>query len=76
VSDKKTLVEMLNRNRLFDGFTKKDVLALIDYSKDVAHPKGSGSSSRVVKGWFRHAASYMGGLVPWLHLLRAGRPAG
>ena len=48
MSDKKTLVEMLNRNRLFDGFTKKDVLALIDYSKDVAHPKGNGSSSRVV----------------------------
>jgi CRP/FNR family transcriptional regulator, cyclic AMP receptor protein len=40
VSDKKALVEMLNRNRLFDGFTKKDVLALIDCSKEVEHRAG------------------------------------
>ena len=40
MSDKKTLVDMLNRNRLFDAFTEKDVLALIDYSQDVAHPEG------------------------------------
>jgi CRP/FNR family transcriptional regulator, cyclic AMP receptor protein len=40
VTDKKTLVEMLGRNRLFDELTKKEVGAVVDYSTEVNHPKG------------------------------------
>jgi CRP/FNR family transcriptional regulator, cyclic AMP receptor protein len=40
VTDKKTLVAMLSRNRLFDELSKKEVTAVIDYSTEVAHPKG------------------------------------
>ncbi|MGA7988448.1 MAG: cyclic nucleotide-binding domain-containing protein [Candidatus Dormiibacterota bacterium] len=40
MTDKKTLVEMLGRNRLFDELTKKEVGAVVDYSTEVNHPKG------------------------------------
>jgi CRP/FNR family cyclic AMP-dependent transcriptional regulator len=40
VTDKKTLVEMLSRNRLFDELTKKEVGAVIEYSTEVNHPEG------------------------------------
>jgi CRP-like cAMP-binding protein len=40
VTDKKTLVDMLGRNRLFDELTKKEVGAVIDYSTEVTHPEG------------------------------------
>jgi CRP/FNR family cyclic AMP-dependent transcriptional regulator len=40
VADTKALVEMLNRNRLFEGFSKKDIKALIGYSKEIDHPAG------------------------------------
>jgi CRP-like cAMP-binding protein len=37
VTDRKTLVDMLGRNRLFDELSKKDVLALIGSAKEVEH---------------------------------------
>jgi CRP/FNR family cyclic AMP-dependent transcriptional regulator len=40
VTDKKTLVDMLSRNRLFDELTKKDVLALIQSAREVEHREG------------------------------------
>ncbi len=40
MTDRKTLVDMLSRTRLFDGLTKKDVLALIDSSTEVEHAPG------------------------------------
>jgi CRP/FNR family transcriptional regulator, cyclic AMP receptor protein len=40
VSDRKTLVEMLSRNRLFEGFTKKDLTAVVVGATEVEHPKG------------------------------------
>jgi CRP/FNR family cyclic AMP-dependent transcriptional regulator len=40
VADKKALVEMLSRNRLFDGFAKKDIAAIINYATEVVHPEG------------------------------------
>jgi CRP/FNR family transcriptional regulator, cyclic AMP receptor protein len=40
MTDKKTLVGMLSRNRLFDELNKKDVLALIDSAKEVDHREG------------------------------------
>jgi CRP/FNR family transcriptional regulator, cyclic AMP receptor protein len=40
VTDKKTLVEMLSSNRLFDELSKKEVGAVIDYSTEVNHRKG------------------------------------
>ncbi len=40
MTDRKTLVDMLTRTRLFDGLSKKDVLALINSSKEVEHPAG------------------------------------
>jgi CRP/FNR family transcriptional regulator, cyclic AMP receptor protein len=40
MTDKKTLVDMLSRNRLFDELNKKDVLALIDSAKEVDHREG------------------------------------
>ena len=40
MTDKKTLVEMLGRNRLFDELTKKEIGAVVDYSTEVNHPKG------------------------------------
>jgi CRP/FNR family transcriptional regulator, cyclic AMP receptor protein len=40
VSDKKALVDMLGRNRLFDGFAKKDIAAIINYATEVGHPEG------------------------------------
>lgn len=40
MTDKKTLVEMLSGNRLFDELSKKEVGAVIDYSTEVNHPKG------------------------------------
>ena len=38
--DKKALVEMLSSNRLFEGFSKRDIAAVIAISSDVVHPKG------------------------------------
>jgi len=40
VSDKKQLADMLSRNRLFDGMTKKDIAAVINYSTEVVHAPG------------------------------------
>jgi CRP-like cAMP-binding protein len=40
MTDKKTLVNLLSRNRLFDELNKKDVLALIDSAKEVDHREG------------------------------------
>jgi CRP/FNR family cyclic AMP-dependent transcriptional regulator len=40
VSDKKTHLEMLNRSRLFEGLTKKDLATLALCGTDVEHPKG------------------------------------
>src|ERR1700687_4858347 len=40
VSDRKTLVEMLGRNRLFEGFSKKDLTAIVVGATEVEHPKG------------------------------------
>jgi CRP-like cAMP-binding protein len=40
VTDKKTLVEMLSRNRLFDELSKKEVGAVVDYSTEVEHATG------------------------------------
>jgi CRP/FNR family transcriptional regulator, cyclic AMP receptor protein len=40
VSDKKTRLEMLNRSRLFEGLTKKDLATLAQCATDVEHPKG------------------------------------
>jgi CRP/FNR family transcriptional regulator, cyclic AMP receptor protein len=40
VSDRKTLVEMLSRNRLFEGFTKRDLAAVVEGATEVEHPKG------------------------------------
>ena len=40
MTDKKSLVEMLSRNRLFDELSKKEVGAVVDYSTEVNHPKG------------------------------------
>ena len=40
MTDKKTLVDMLSRNRLFDGLSKKDLVAVINCSKEVEHPPG------------------------------------
>ena len=40
MTDKKTLVNLLSRNRLFDELNKKDVLALIGSAKEVDHREG------------------------------------
>ncbi len=40
MSDKKTRLEMLNRSRLFEGFTKRDLATLAACATDVEHPKG------------------------------------
>jgi CRP/FNR family transcriptional regulator, cyclic AMP receptor protein len=40
VSDRKTLVEMLGRNRLFEGFSKKDLTSIVVGATEVEHPKG------------------------------------
>jgi CRP-like cAMP-binding protein len=40
MTDKKTLVDMLSRNRLFDGLSKKDLVAVINSSKEVEHGTG------------------------------------
>ena len=40
MTDKKTLVNLLSRNRLFDELNKKDVLALINSAKEVDHREG------------------------------------
>lgn len=40
MTDKKALVNLLSRNRLFDELNKKDVLALIDSAKEVDHREG------------------------------------
>ena len=40
MTDKKTLVGMLSRNRLFDELNKKDVLAMINSAKEVDHREG------------------------------------
>lgn len=41
MTDKKALVDMLGRNRLFEGFAKKDLAAIINYSTEVVHPEGA-----------------------------------
>jgi CRP-like cAMP-binding protein len=40
VTDKKTLTDMLSRNRLFDEFSKKDIAAIINFSKEIDHRAG------------------------------------
>jgi CRP/FNR family cyclic AMP-dependent transcriptional regulator len=40
VTDKKTLTEMLSRNRLFDEFSKKDIAEVISFSKEIDHSPG------------------------------------
>jgi CRP-like cAMP-binding protein len=40
MTDKKTLVDMLSRNRLFDELSKRDLVALINSAKEVEHPPG------------------------------------
>ena len=40
MTDKKTLVDMLSRNRLFDELSKKEVGAVVDGSTEVNRPKG------------------------------------
>lgn len=40
MTDKKTLVNLLIRNQLFDELNKKDVLALINSAKEVDHREG------------------------------------
>jgi CRP/FNR family transcriptional regulator, cyclic AMP receptor protein len=40
MTDKKTLVNLLSRNRLFDELNKKDVLAMINSAKEVDHREG------------------------------------
>jgi CRP/FNR family cyclic AMP-dependent transcriptional regulator len=40
MTDRKLLVDLLDRTRLFGGLRKKDVLAIIDSSKEVEHPPG------------------------------------
>jgi len=40
MSDRKTLVEMLNRNRLFEGFSKRDLATVVACSTQVEHAKG------------------------------------
>ncbi len=40
MTDKKTLVNLLSRNQLFDELNKKDVLALINSAKEVDHREG------------------------------------
>jgi CRP/FNR family cyclic AMP-dependent transcriptional regulator len=40
MTDKKTLVDMLSRNRLFDELTKRDLLRVIDQSKELEHAPG------------------------------------
>ena len=40
MANKKALVDMLSRNRLFDGFAKKDIAAIINSATEVVHPEG------------------------------------
>lgn len=40
MTDKKALVDMLSRNRLFDELTRKETLAMIDSAKEVNHRQG------------------------------------
>lgn len=40
MTDKKMLVEMLRRNRLFDELTTQDVATIVDLSKEVEHQAG------------------------------------
>lgn len=40
MSDRKTLVEMLGRNRLFEGFSKKDLTSIVVSATEVEHAKG------------------------------------
>lgn len=40
MSDRKALVEMLGRNRLFEGLTKKDLTAVVVSATEVEHAKG------------------------------------
>lgn len=40
MTDRKVLVDLLDRTRLFGGLRKKDVLAIIDSSKEVEHQPG------------------------------------
>lgn len=40
MSDRKALVEMLSRNRLFEGLTKKDLTAVVVSATEVEHAKG------------------------------------
>lgn len=40
MSDKKTRLDMLNRSRLFEGFTKRDLATMALCATDVEHPKG------------------------------------
>jgi CRP/FNR family transcriptional regulator, cyclic AMP receptor protein len=38
MSDRKTLIEMLQRNRLFEGFTKADLEHVLNSSQEVQYP--------------------------------------
>ncbi len=40
MTDKKMLVEMLQRNRLFDELTTQDVATIVDLSKEIEHEPG------------------------------------
>ena len=40
MSDRKALVDMLGRNRLFEGLTKKDLTAVVVSATEVEHAKG------------------------------------
>jgi CRP-like cAMP-binding protein len=40
MTDKKKMVDMLSRNRLFDELTKKDLLSIVDSAKEVEHRAG------------------------------------